>query len=1151
MSTNIRCAFRWSWQSLLVSFLIFHTSLTWAAPPETPTGLTAIAGNGEISLSWDASVDATSYAVYRADSINGPYQFAAQTKGAGFTNRSLANGSTYYFTVAALGEDGRSEDSSPISASPTSDVLASPAQLKAYTGKGQASLSWNAVTSAVSYNVWRSEAPGGPYALLTPPAPGPSFTDVGLTDGTTYYYVVQTMSDSPGAYSGEAAVTPSSALQAAPTNFAADPGSTWASLSWSPSVGAEGYNVYRSTTLGGPYEFAGMAQSAGFEDFSLANGSTYYYRAAAVNDYGQGALSAEASAAVAADQKPHAPIIYARKTGSGEITLDWWAAAGAVSYKVHRGATSGGPYTDLGVQTTGFTDTGLENGTAYFYVVDSHNASDVTARSNEAAITPSVILPPPSNITVTPGNTQATVNWQPVTGATQYYVDVKNSSTGVFVTGGSSSGAGCTVTSLTNGVEYYVTVQSSGGTISAASASLNFTPSAALPLFPENLSAPETGNGQVSLKWSPANGAIGYQVFKRTHGAPWPSTPTATVSGTLYTDGGLTNGSQYYYRVASINENGPGACTQTELRVIPTDAAPPAPEEIAVEAGNTEATVFWKPVPGASSYYITIADSLGGNYTAGGSSDNPAFTVTGLTNGQAYYARVQAASYAGVSAFSEEIEVMPDVALPLAPQNLSAPAVGNTQASLQWSQTPGATGYRIYRRTLAEAWPQTPIADVEGCLFTDSQLDNGVQCSYKIAAYNASGEGAWTGSAKNVTPIATVQLAPLGPAALPGNTEATVTWRPVEGASGYYITVSETAGGAYFNGGSAGDQLSYKATGLSNGKSYYLRIQATGDSASAFSREVTVAPSANLPLSPANFSRTVLGNTQVSLAWNSVDGADSYILRRRNGGDSWEGAWETPVNSLSFTDTELVNGSKYVYQVNAVNAAGSGAWCEQEVSAVPYSTPPKAPVNVTVEASDSQVEVSWNAVSGATDYYVTVTETPGGSWAGGGSTGGPASYVVSGLNNNQTYYFRVQAMANDLWSAYSQEVSATPSLPPDHGAVTGVVTISVAGHTDLGVANASITIQGTDYSTTTAADGSFTLNNVPFGDYVLVISAPGMDTTEVNVSLSETSYQATIPQMVLTQTNGVQGDADGDGQLGMPDAVYILQVLTEVRTLTP
>ena len=51
-------------------------------------------------------------------------------------------------------------------------------------------MSWNASAGATSYNVKRATVCGGPYTTVVASPTTTSYTDTGLTNGTTYYYVV-------------------------------------------------------------------------------------------------------------------------------------------------------------------------------------------------------------------------------------------------------------------------------------------------------------------------------------------------------------------------------------------------------------------------------------------------------------------------------------------------------------------------------------------------------------------------------------------------------------------------------------------------------------------------------------------------------------------------------------------------------------------------------------------------------------------------------------------------------------------------------------------------------------------------------------------------------------------------------------------------
>ncbi|HYL64289.1 MAG TPA: glycoside hydrolase family 44 protein [Candidatus Methylomirabilis sp.] len=89
-----------------------------ATPPAVPTGLTATAGNAQVSLTWSVSAGATSYHVKRSTASGGPYtQVAAPTTNSDIDS-GLTNGTTYYYVVSALNSAGESANSSEVSATP-------------------------------------------------------------------------------------------------------------------------------------------------------------------------------------------------------------------------------------------------------------------------------------------------------------------------------------------------------------------------------------------------------------------------------------------------------------------------------------------------------------------------------------------------------------------------------------------------------------------------------------------------------------------------------------------------------------------------------------------------------------------------------------------------------------------------------------------------------------------------------------------------------------------------------------------------------------------------------------------------------------------------------------------------------------------------
>jgi hypothetical protein len=90
--------------------------------PDAPTSLAATAGDGQVSLSWNASAGATSYTVLRSTTSGSGYAQVAggTTTATNFTDTTVTNGTTYYYAVTATNLGGTSASSNQVSAQPLS-----------------------------------------------------------------------------------------------------------------------------------------------------------------------------------------------------------------------------------------------------------------------------------------------------------------------------------------------------------------------------------------------------------------------------------------------------------------------------------------------------------------------------------------------------------------------------------------------------------------------------------------------------------------------------------------------------------------------------------------------------------------------------------------------------------------------------------------------------------------------------------------------------------------------------------------------------------------------------------------------------------------------------------------------------------------------
>jgi hypothetical protein len=195
----------------------------------------------------------------------------------------------------------------------------------------------------------------------------------------------------------EMTVTPATAsVPSGPTNLTVTPGNDSATLTWrgSTSGSPTSYSIYRGTISDGeavtPVGTVSGTTTT-FTDTGLTNAKTYFYNVAANNSVGVSPDSNEVSVIPAASATvPPAPAGLAATAGNGSVGLTWAASAGATSYSVYRGTAPGAEgSTPVGTTTsTSFTDTGLTNGTAYYYKVTASNSVGASPSSNEATATP-------------------------------------------------------------------------------------------------------------------------------------------------------------------------------------------------------------------------------------------------------------------------------------------------------------------------------------------------------------------------------------------------------------------------------------------------------------------------------------------------------------------------------------------------------------------------------------------------------------------------------------------------------------------------------------------------------------------------------------------------------------------------------------------
>ena len=194
----------------------------------------------------------------------------------------------------------------------------------------------------------------------------------------------------------------------------------------------------------------------------------------------------------------------------------------------------------------------------------------------------------------------------------------------------------------------------------------------------------------------------------------------------------------------------------------------------------------------------------------------------------------------------------------------------------------------------------------------------------------------------------------------------------------------------------------------------------------AGARMTTMPP---IPNAPSSLTATATSSSTIDLGWR--DNANNEIGQRieRSVGSSNNYALLENVgaNITAFTDSQLIDGTKYYYRLLAFNIGGSSTYSNQRLA----TTPLNSPTSLTATAvSSSQVNLNWtdNSMS-ETGYLVERKATSAGNWAQIGSVGMNVQSYTDRYNfrSGTTYYYRVRATNGTIYSGYSN----TPHVKPN------------------------------------------------------------------------------------------------------------------------
>ena len=171
--------------------------------------LSATAGTGSVSLTWTAVTGATSYTVYRGAASGSETSYVTGVPGTNYTDTGVTDGTTYYYTVAAVNASGTAANRTKSRPRPRRrDRPRRPRPCPPWPAPARSVSTWTTSAGATSYTIYRGSASGSETSYQTG-VTATFYIDTSVTNGTTYYYTVAAVNSSgTSSQSNEVSATP-------------------------------------------------------------------------------------------------------------------------------------------------------------------------------------------------------------------------------------------------------------------------------------------------------------------------------------------------------------------------------------------------------------------------------------------------------------------------------------------------------------------------------------------------------------------------------------------------------------------------------------------------------------------------------------------------------------------------------------------------------------------------------------------------------------------------------------------------------------------------------------------------------------------------------------------------------------------------------
>ena len=1050
--------------------------------PVTPTLPSAVAVSPyQINISWTSVSGAVGYNIYRSLTSGGTYTLLSSVGMVSTIPDSGLNFLTpYFYKVSATNLGGES----PLTTYVTVTTQAPPAPVGLIStplSQFQIDLSWTASVGATGYKVYRSTTSNGTYTLLRTLGNVLAVSDAGLPFLTQYFYKV-TVTNASGE-SGLSTYTTSTTLAppipSIPTGLGASASSyDTVNISWEAQIGATGYKLYRSTTLGGTYSLViALGNVLTTNDTGLQFLTTFFYKATATNAGGESAMSPSVTVTTLTLPVPLKPTgLVVTNLLFGTLTITWNLIASTTSVEVYRKFTGAGsfgpPIVTLGSTIFSYNDAGLTEMTSYQYQIIGVNQGGSSPVSDSVTITtPINPIPPvkPGNLSVTGiTKTTITVSWLTTLRTSKFELYRSYAVDGVYTKLSnvlSSTDLIATDTGLNpnTGYWYRIVAIASDGTANFPSAPSNslFVTTALPdpPTTPGGLTVtPSVSNTDIQVTWAASSGYLitGYKLYRATSVSGPFLTPYMTLGNVLsFNDSALGYSEGHFYKVAAFNDGGDSVISS--VAVGGTTIQAPAPVGFsATSLSDTTIRLTWSAVVFASDYQIFRSNVSGTGFVSIGTTPSLTFDDASLTFSTTEYYKVVARNINAVNGTlsSERTATTNAPAIPSAPTLSSVTTLSYFEIQIAWTVSSGnPTGYEVYRSLN----PTVGFSKVKTLglvnIWIDNTLSYSTQYYYKVLATNSGGSSTYSSTVGGTTNNYPSPTKPSG-LSISGATfsSQTLNWGAISNCVSIKVfrklTSDLTFGTEIATLGSSA--INYQDTGLTGSTSYSYKVIAYNIGGASPDSDVLIATTpfdTTPPVKPTGLNAQGVSKVSIRLTWNLVPSAVGYTIYSA---PTVAGPFTTltTINDGSigeYMDSTLATDESKAYYIVAFNSNGSSINSDFVVGKSLSEDIPGTPVGLTItKGTNFSLNISWVKSTGATSYFIYRSSTITGVYNLYKSLGDINAYNDASLGYSTTWYYKVSARNTSGESALSLQSNGTTDPIPIPDAPSGITFSSIA-----------------------------------------------------------------------------------------------------------